>query len=327
MLMEDYQLSPNLVKYCSDEIRSFCNGGLERGGKTIHCLMGAARKQINRKRFKAECYVELKSFLKVVNPAENVRIDPNLYEACHNLIESGPCANIQTGHGHMIDCLTKQLDSPKMKDECQERLLEIQFFVVRDWTLNPEFYDTCKADAVKFCKVPDQWFVRSNDVDSKRVVLPCLYHHIDYDAGSDDDDESGARESGDHVSKDCAIMVREVMLKRAKKIDLMPEVQEACDFYLVTYCSDVKTTQKGEELRCLEDHYSDLEGDCKREMSQVVKSQNSDMRLDQILYSSCLPTIEKYCDKERDEKGNLSICYFLSSPQLFWISEDQMGAV
>ena len=63
--MEDYQLSPSLVKYCGDEIREFCAGGLERGGKTIHCLMGAVKSVAKRKRVKAECLVELKELMKV----------------------------------------------------------------------------------------------------------------------------------------------------------------------------------------------------------------------------------------------------------------------
>ena len=41
MLMQDYSLTPNLVKYCGDEISQFCNNGLEKGGVTLHCLWSA----------------------------------------------------------------------------------------------------------------------------------------------------------------------------------------------------------------------------------------------------------------------------------------------
>ncbi len=44
MLMTDYQLNPNIVKYCKDEINNYCNSGLERGGKTLHCLLSKAKK-------------------------------------------------------------------------------------------------------------------------------------------------------------------------------------------------------------------------------------------------------------------------------------------
>ena len=44
MLMTDYQLNPNIVKLCKDEIANHCNGGIERGGKTLHCLLNKAAK-------------------------------------------------------------------------------------------------------------------------------------------------------------------------------------------------------------------------------------------------------------------------------------------
>lgn len=42
-LMEDYQISPVLVRDCSNEIQKSCGGGLHRDGRTIHCLMDLAR--------------------------------------------------------------------------------------------------------------------------------------------------------------------------------------------------------------------------------------------------------------------------------------------
>lgn len=44
-LMADFQLSPEIVTGCGAEIRDHCNNGLERGGRTIHCLMSNARNQ------------------------------------------------------------------------------------------------------------------------------------------------------------------------------------------------------------------------------------------------------------------------------------------
>lgn len=42
-LMEDYKISPELVVACDKEIKKRCNGGVEREGKTLHCLMDVAR--------------------------------------------------------------------------------------------------------------------------------------------------------------------------------------------------------------------------------------------------------------------------------------------
>ena len=41
-LMEDYQINPELVNGCAQEISKHCNG-LEAGGKTMHCLMELAQ--------------------------------------------------------------------------------------------------------------------------------------------------------------------------------------------------------------------------------------------------------------------------------------------
>ncbi len=64
MLMTDYQLNPNIVRFCKDEINSYCNGGIERGGKTLHCLLNKA-KQFKSTRgdkkilFSPECFAEV----------------------------------------------------------------------------------------------------------------------------------------------------------------------------------------------------------------------------------------------------------------------------
>ena len=42
-LMEDYKISPDIVTACDLEIKAHCGGGLQREGKTLHCLMDLAR--------------------------------------------------------------------------------------------------------------------------------------------------------------------------------------------------------------------------------------------------------------------------------------------
>jgi hypothetical protein len=64
MLMSDYKLNPDLVSACTDEINRFCDGGYERGGKTLHCLLRNAKDSKNKENFKYECVAEV-SFLYV----------------------------------------------------------------------------------------------------------------------------------------------------------------------------------------------------------------------------------------------------------------------
>ena len=70
MLMSDYQLSPDVVRFCSNEIRQLCGDGVERNGKTLHCLLNQAKQNQlgkNQNNFSGKCYKTLQEFLKVVN--------------------------------------------------------------------------------------------------------------------------------------------------------------------------------------------------------------------------------------------------------------------
>ena len=40
--MEDYKISPYLVLACAEVIQNNCDGGLQREGHTLHCLMRLA---------------------------------------------------------------------------------------------------------------------------------------------------------------------------------------------------------------------------------------------------------------------------------------------
>ena len=48
------------------------------------------------------------------------------------------------------------------------------------------------------------------------------------------------------LSKNCAHEVRRVMRRRAKRIDLEPEIEENCLPDLGAFCSDLKDYGKGE---------------------------------------------------------------------------------
>lgn len=47
-----------------------------------------------------------------------------------------------------LTCLMRHMDAD-MPKECEQRLLEVQYFMARDWTLDPELYQACHEDAVQ----------------------------------------------------------------------------------------------------------------------------------------------------------------------------------
>ena len=98
------------------------------------------------------------------------------------------------------------------------------------------------------------------------------------------------------------------MVERAKSIDLHPEIQDKCSYDLANLCSKKKINVKGEEVRCLQIHINELQDECKEAISAYTVIENKDIRLDQILMNSCMPTIEEYCTQQKDEKGALLDC-------------------
>ena len=137
MFMSDWKLSVDVAAGCATEINAHCEGGVERDGKTIHCLLKHLKesKKSSGKlvgEFSTVCANQLVKLLKVANAAEDVRIDRSLVEACQNLLD-GPCRNIQPGQGRVVQCLLSQLNSDAVTEQCEERILEIQFFVSRNW--------------------------------------------------------------------------------------------------------------------------------------------------------------------------------------------------
>lgn len=98
------------------------------------------------------------------------------------------------------------------------------------------------------------------------------------------------------------------MIKRAKSIDLMPEIQEACYSDLAKFCIDPSVNQKGEELRCLQMNFRRLEKDCIKAVKKYSETESKDVRLDQILMRACQPIMDEYCSDKKDGKGDLLEC-------------------
>lgn len=101
-----------------------------------------------------------------------------------------------------------------------------------------------------------------------------------------------------------------MMIKRAKSIDLIPEVQDMCYSDLARHCSDTNVNQKGEELRCLQANLKRLESECREAVVKYTVRENKDIRLDQILMRACQPIMDEYCaeKKEAGGKGDLLEC-------------------
>lgn len=113
--------------------------------------------------------------MKQTDVAEDWRVDPVLHEACSAVARS-VCKDVKGGDARMINCLLDNIGMDHMTEECEDALIQIQYFVARDFKLDPQLYRSCKVDASRLCHVSKNWEGKETDNPSMGpLVLPCLY--------------------------------------------------------------------------------------------------------------------------------------------------------
>ncbi|XP_061189977.1 Golgi apparatus protein 1-like isoform X2 [Saccostrea echinata] len=297
-LMEDYSISPEILTDCKTEIMESCDKGLERGGKTIHCLMDLARPARDQRSHKqqktmsAKCRRALEALIQEADPASDYRMDRVLQKACEPVVQVG-CKHVQPGDARVISCLMDHLDSEIMNDECEERLMEIQYFVARDFRLDPALYKKCHKDAQKLCSAPEDWAnPQSMTPDMGPLVLPCLYRHMKQ------------QDEGPKVSKQCKNEIKRVMKQRAQRVQLKPEIEQACLRDLGMHCSESDDPGANQEISCLQEHYDQLDPECQDVIGNFTEDEDEMPELDIILMKACTPMINKFCDADEEVDGD-----------------------
>lgn len=78
-----------------------------------------------------------------------------------------------------MSCLMEKLGTRSMTEACETALLQIQYFVARDYKLDPQLYRACHDDAVKYCHAKKAWHDQyTMDPERGPLVLPCLFRFI-----------------------------------------------------------------------------------------------------------------------------------------------------
>lgn len=172
----------------------------------------------------------------------------------------------------VMSCLMDNINSEYMEQRCEKALMEIQYFISRDFKLDPQLFAACRDDAVKLCHAKSSWYDESMDPERGPLVLPCLYRYA-YIYNSDHPDSkikvsvsmftilfTSARELRincfDHsqLKPSCEEQVKRVMRQRAIRVALIPEIEQSCLDDLALFCPE--KTKPGEEMVCLQDKYS-----------------------------------------------------------------------
>ncbi|KAG7170035.1 Golgi apparatus protein 1-like [Homarus americanus] len=298
-LMEDFKLSPELMSQCKVEITKFCNDGIETGGRTLHCLMKHIRSRNSRSQVSVECRNELEAVIKASDAGEDWRVDPVLHEACLPMVES-TCKDVRGGNARVMRCLMRHIDSSEMPQACEAALLEIQYFVSRDWKLDPQLHMACVNDAIKLCNAKKDWAASTQNTNVQRgvQVLPCLFRYVYHP------------KPHLRLSSNCMQEVQRVMHERAAYVDLHPEIEMVCMEQLAHFCSE--HTGPGEEIACLQDNLEQItREDCKNAVGNYTEAEAKDTRLNSQLTVQCAAAIPEMCKGEAQpgsEDGALMDC-------------------
>ncbi|XP_030387211.1 Golgi apparatus protein 1 isoform X2 [Scaptodrosophila lebanonensis] len=308
MLLTDYQLSPELLSDCADDIPKFCpeehkaqlvNGFTSTGGEIIHCLMDHVRARRPQRRVTAQCQRGLEMLIKVSDAGEDWRVDPVLRRACKPVVDVA-CKDVEGGEARVMSCLLEHIGSQMMLPECEQALLLIEYFVARDFKLDPQLYKHCKDDAIKYCRAKRHWDDSQDpQMDPERgpMILPCL-HRMAYN----EDDQQTLR-------KDCFKEVKRVMRQRAISVDLMPEVEDACLSDLSLFCAD--RTEKGAEMECLQNKLEELTPDCKAAVTKFTEEEAGNIELNPVIMAVCGQAMQQHCSdilKSGKDKGEMMDC-------------------
>ncbi|KAG8034414.1 hypothetical protein G9C98_007490 [Cotesia typhae] len=307
MLMEDYSLSPEIVDGCAKDISEHCNG-LKDGGVTIHCLMKHIKTRKKSAQVSPECQRAVESLIKETDAGEDWRVDPVLREACQPVVDSS-CREVTGGNARVIYCLMDKLGTDRMLADCESALIQIQYFVARDYKLDPQLYKACKADAVQLCNAKTAWTDDGNQMDPERgpLILPCLYR---YAHNYNNINTNSVQNKNDlSLRFECLEEIRRVMRQRAISVDLQPEIEQGCFDELATYCND--KTGRGEEVLCLQDNFEPLSDKCKSVIGNLTQDQAERVELNPVIMSSCQRVMEKYCEdvfKYGKDEGDMMEC-------------------
>lgn len=253
LLMEDYQMSPEILSDCADDITKFCNDLDAGGGKTIHCLMENARpKRKKDRRVTSVCQRALEMLVKVSDVGEDWRVDPVLRNACKAVVDVA-CSEVDGGDARVMSCLMEKINTKYMKPDCEAALMQIQYFVARDFKQEPQLYRACKDDAIAICHAKKSWAdlnpASQTDPERGPLILPCLYRYAYHP------------DKNLRLQPACLQEIKYTMRRRAISVDLLPEIEDECIDDLAALCFE--KTEKGEEMQCLQENLNKLQDGCK----------------------------------------------------------------
>lgn len=298
MLMSDFQMNPEVFKGCGDDISKYCHQ--VDGPNLLNCLMQHVKTKKRQERVTSECLRALEDLIKTSDAGEDWRVDPVLRRNCQPVVDN-VCRDTQGGEARVLNCLMEHLDSPAMTEECEQSLLLIQYFVARNFKLDPQLYKHCKEDAVNYCHSEKTWdnvLTAQEDPERGPLVFPCLHRMATENDGKQQP-----------LKKNCIREIRRAMKQRAISVHLIPEVEDNCLEDLTKFCPT--KTKKGEEMQCLQDNLDQLDKNCHDAVKTFTIEEAGNVEMNPIVMRVCKSVIQNQCSsvyKPGQDEGDTMEC-------------------
>uniref|UniRef100_A0A3B4WZA9 Golgi apparatus protein 1 n=1 Tax=Seriola lalandi dorsalis TaxID=1841481 RepID=A0A3B4WZA9_SERLL len=319
LIAQDYKVSYSLAKACKSDLRKYrcsVDTNMPRAREArlsylLLCLESAVHRGERARPSLSEIFKifllllllmylfffcpQLQTLIQEADPGADYRIDRALNEACESVIQTA-CKHIRNGDPMILSCLMEHLYTEKMVEDCEHRLLELQYFIARDWKLDPILYKKCQGDAARLCHT--HGWNETNEMMPPGAIFSCLYRHA-----------YRSVEQGRRLSRDCKVEVQRILHQRALDVKLDPELQRRCMTDLGKWCSE--KTEAGQELECLQDHLEDLVSDCKDVVGNLTELESEDIQIEALLMRACEPVIQTHCHEVADNQidtGDLMEC-------------------
>eukprot|EP00057_Strongylocentrotus_purpuratus_P023508 XP_011677982.1 PREDICTED: Golgi apparatus protein 1-like [Strongylocentrotus purpuratus] len=138
-----------------------------------------------------------------------------------------------------LSCLMENIEDNQMMDNCAEKLLETQYFISRNYRLDPLLFKNCESDASIFCW-EEKW--NGKEETPSGLVFSCLHRHL--------------HDHSQPLQSRCADQVHRVLRQRAVSVHLNPRIEENCRVDLGAHCND--KTKIGEFIPILLYYIVDL---------------------------------------------------------------------
>jgi len=183
------------------------------------------------------------------------------------------------------------MNQHKLSTNCKHSLFEIKKSELTDSKTDFTLMNACKGALQQFCQ----------DID-ERDSLKCLKLHKDEPL----------------FDRKCHLIVVNRLILMNQDYRFNSELQQSCSKNIAEFCLKVVAEGKENEelnglvINCLKKRFSELLPKCKKSLTQILRDQALNYKLNPLLATLCKSEIEILCssgeDEDSDEEGKVEEC-------------------